>query len=71
MRFKKIWYDTDIWFYIFNNFSMGCVILIIQVRNTSEQSQWAFCLWNTMCWVSLAAIEIAILNIQKTVEWRE
>lgn len=44
---------------------------MFQDRNTSEQSHWTFCLWNSMYSVSLAAIEIAILNIQKTVEWRE
>lgn len=42
---------------------MGCGILIFQGRNTSEQSQRKFCLWNTMYSMSLAAIEIAILNI--------
>lgn len=50
---------------------MDCAILIFLDRNTIEQSQQKFCLWNTMYSVSLAAIEMAVLNVQKNLEWGE
>lgn len=50
---------------------MGCGILVFRSRNTSDPSHLRFCLWNTMCSMSLAASEMAVLNILKTVERSE
>jgi len=53
------------------NLSLDCNIQNFKGGNTSEQSQEKSCLLNTVYSMSLAAIEVAILNLQKTLGWRE